>query len=70
MKKIEHSNRFRIRENGKWGYIDKDGNVVINPQFGFTWDFSEGLAVVRIGDEKSGKYGYIDKTGKIVWKEK
>ena len=65
-KKIEHSNSFLIEENGKYGYMDKDGNVVINPQFDRADDFSEGLARVRIGDEKTGKWGYIDKEGKFV----
>lgn len=69
-KRIEKSNRFPIRENDKWGYMDKDGNVVINPQFDDAGPFSEGLAAVRIGNDDSGQYGYIDKAGKMVWSEK
>ena len=65
-RKVEKSNRFIIRENGKYGYMDKEGNVVINPQFDYAEGFSEGLASVRIGDRESGKYGYIDKEGKMV----
>ncbi len=42
---------------------DKKGKVIINPQFDFAWNFSEGLAYVGTG----GKYGYIDNTGKYVW---
>jgi hypothetical protein len=49
-------------EGGKWGYIDKTGEVVIQPQFDETSRFSEGLAAVAMLD----KWGYIDKTGKIV----
>jgi len=44
----------------KWGYIDKTGKIVFEPQFDNAGYFSEGLAGVRIGK----KYGYIDKTGK------
>ena len=40
--------------------------MVINPQFDGAGPFSDGLAVVRIGNEKAGKYGYIDKQGKMV----
>jgi hypothetical protein len=44
----------------KFGYIDKTGEFVINPQFEFAGSFSEGLAPVQLG----GVWGYIDKTGK------
>ena len=53
---------------GKYGWIDKTGKYVINPQFDYATGFLEGLACVRIGDRNTGKYGYIDKTGKYVIK--
>ena len=46
----------------KYGFIDKSGKVVIEPQFDYVRAFSEGLAKV----EKYGKYGFIDKSGKMV----
>jgi hypothetical protein len=49
---------------GRYGYIDTTGKMVINPQFNYAVDFSEGLAFIR--DEATGRYGYIDKTGKVV----
>ena len=45
-----------------YGYIDKSGKVVIEPQFDEERAFSEGLAQV----EKDGKWGFIDKSGKVV----
>ena len=39
--------------------MDKSGKVKINPQFDHAGEFSEGLAVVWIGD----KWGFIDKSG-------
>ena len=49
--------------DGKWGYIDKTGSYVIEPQFDDAKPFSDnGLAVVKSGKQ----YGYIDKTGSYV----
>ncbi|WP_161768763.1 WG repeat-containing protein, partial [Picosynechococcus sp. NKBG042902] len=44
------------------GYINKEGMIVINPQFDQIRPFSEGLAAVRVGD----RWGYIDKEGTMV----
>ena len=49
-----------VSNGEKWGYIDKKGNYVINPQFkDATW-FNNGLARVQ---NEEGKYGFIDKKG-------
>jgi len=62
-KKTEESTPlFPVVKDIKWGYIDKTGKLFIQPQFEFARNFSEGLAVVKIGEE----WGFIDKTGKIV----
>jgi hypothetical protein len=65
--------------NAKWGFIDKQGTVVIAPRYDDVAEdlhggenslgrkfhnFSEGLAAVKM----AGKWGYIDKTGKVVVK--
>jgi len=52
----------RVKLSGKWGYIDRTGRIVINPQFEEAGDFSEGLARVKTG----GKWGYIDRTGRFL----
>jgi hypothetical protein len=56
------SERFRFFRDGKFGYIDRNGNIVIPARFEDARDFSEGLATVQIGD----KYGCIDSSGKVV----
>lgn len=48
--------------DGKYGYIDKTGKYIINPQFDSAGFFFDGLAVVRI----KGMYGYIDKKGNFI----
>lgn len=52
----------RILVDGKWGFIDSAGDIVIAPQFQWADDFSDGLAQVRLGVQ----HGYIDTTGRIV----
>jgi hypothetical protein len=56
---------------GKWGYINEEGTIVITPQFDRVELFSEGFAPVFIGKrnfagDDEGKWGYIDKTGKFI----
>ena len=46
----------------KYGFIDKTGKVIIQPQFDLTLGFSEGLAAVENGK----KWGYIDTGGKMA----
>lgn len=60
--KTESSDLFSIIVNGKKGFIDKTGKIVIEPRFDDVENFSDGLAAVEVGDW----WGYIDKTGKIV----
>ena len=50
------------KENGKWGFVDETGNLVIPLKYDEAWNFSEGLAVVK----NNNKYGYIDKTDNMV----
>ncbi|HEY0003893.1 MAG TPA: WG repeat-containing protein [Pyrinomonadaceae bacterium] len=48
---------------GRWGYIDRSGRLVVKPQYTFADDFSEGLAGVEIDKEK---YGFINRQGEMV----
>ncbi len=47
--------------NGYWGFAE-DGRYVIPPLYNLAFEFSEGLALVQIGDV----WHFIDVTGKIV----
>jgi len=49
--------------DGKWGYKDANGKIVINPNFERADKFSnEQTAVVKY----NGKFGMIDKTGRFI----
>ena len=51
-------------ENGKYGYYNEKGKVVIKPQFTLARKFSEGLAAVNINGSDN-EWGFIDSTGKM-----
>lgn len=48
--------------NGKFGYVDEKGKEWIEGQYDYADEFSEDLAVVKIGNY----FGYIDRSGEIV----
>ncbi len=47
----------------RWGFINKKGEIVIEARFNYAYDFSDGLAKVKVGD----RWGYIDTLGKYIW---
>ena len=51
---------------GKWGFINKTGEIVIPTVYDWVGGFNDGLAVVRIGDWGSGKSGCMDTSGNII----
>jgi hypothetical protein len=52
----------RISVNGKWGFINQRGEVVIAPRFDNLWSFSEGMAPAEVGH----KWGFINTAGEMV----
>src|SRR6478735_673546 len=51
-----------VKQHGKWGFINLDGKIVIEPAYDEAAVFKNGYAVVGI----NGKRGIIDSVGKIV----
>jgi hypothetical protein len=43
-----------VKKDGKWGYIDTTGAVVIPFQYNYAYSFSEGKAVVSLGEGRTG----------------
>jgi hypothetical protein len=56
---------FRKSMDGKWGYMDEAGKVLIEPQFSGTQPFVEERAIVN---DENYNYGLIDKQGKFIIK--
>lgn len=63
-----------IYENGRWGYADQSGKVVIAARFDAARPFAGGLAQVGVMDEElpeiqarpNLKWGYIDERGRVL----
>ena len=55
---------YPIRENGLWGYMNRQGEVVIAPQWDDAKLFSQGRAVIAHHDSRGNiQYGLIDIDG-------
>lgn len=51
-----------VKQNGKWGFIDTQGNVCIDFQFDDALSFGQHLAAVKVGD----LWGYVSLGGEVV----
>jgi len=51
-----------VKENGKWGFINTEGEYVIEPQYEAARPFSNNLAAVKI----NGLWGYITLDNELV----
>ena len=54
---------YSINKDGKWGFCDKSGKIIIEPIYDMVTEIDEyGFA----GINKDGKWGIVDTTGKII----
>lgn len=51
-----------FRKDGLWGYVSRDGEVLIEPAYEEARSFSKGLGAFR----QEGKWGYLNKDGETV----
>ncbi len=51
-----------VRKDGKFVYISKTGEFVIQPKYKAAKSFSEGLAAA----EENGKWGFIKPDGQVL----
>ena len=54
---------FTVKREGKYGFADESGNIVLPCVWSYVWDFSEGLALVSNDDKK---YGFINRRGEVI----
>ena len=60
---FENNSLFAKNINGKWGFVDKDGNLKVQNDYELVTDFNKyGFA----GIKKDGKWGSINQNGEIV----
>lgn len=57
---------IRVKIDGQWSFLDKNGEIIAKPKFDNLGVFSEGLAAVGL----NGKWGFIDKNGEFAIKPK
>ena len=65
-KRAPEAHVARVKVGGKWGYVDGTGKPLFAPSLDLVKDFEEGLALARVGAEKTGRWGYVDASG--AWK--
>lgn len=60
---IFNDERALVKLDGKYGYLDKRGELVIPPIYEKAFNFNEGVALVVEGTGKERSYKFIDKNG-------
>ena len=58
-----YSDEYGYKSRGKWGFINRDGKMIVPFQYDDVLSFSEGLAAVCYGFRE---WGYINKEGETV----
>lgn len=53
---------FKVTVNGRDGFINSDGEIVLPPAFEKAYPFTEGLAAVQLG----GRWGFITPAGRMA----
>ena len=50
----------------KYGYMDKQGNLIVKYKYDKAYDFFDGLALVFVTRDNSDYYGFIDEKGNEI----
>lgn len=52
----------RVRLDNKWGFINENGDTIVEVEYDYVGHYSNNLATVGL----NGKYGYVDANGSVV----
>ena len=72
---FDYVKKYNFRENravnvdektNKKGYIDFDGNLIIEHKYDYAWPFENGFAMVAMKENKKTLYGVIDMDGNEI----
>ena len=61
-KEVQKEALFKVNSQYGYCFVNREGHPVIPPQFDYACDFSEGLALVKIGEN----CGFINDTGAMI----
>ena len=55
-----------MRKDGKKGFVDSKGRVVVPIEYGFVTTYYGGLAAVGFGNDAYSRCGFVDRNGEIT----
>jgi hypothetical protein len=55
---------YPIKTKDKWGYINRNGEIILKPSWADAGDFKDDMAIAAILENEIPKYGFIDRQGK------
>ncbi len=58
----DSSTLFAFQQDGKWGYMDEKGTVVLEPQYADAGSYSENIAPVKSGSD----FSFVKNTGEAA----
>ena len=57
-----------VKKNDKYGYINKNGKVIIEQKYDYATDFVNGFAMAKLNSDEKTPYHIIDKKGNTIVK--
>lgn len=63
---IKIADSSNLNDELTYGFVNKKGEIIVEPVYSYASDFRNGLAVIY----KNGENKYIDESGKVVWSNK
>ncbi len=62
----DDSKAARILIDGKWGAVNSDGRIILEPVYNYVYPFRNGATVVYDGEYYDAKRAYVSDTGEFI----